>query len=124
MAQTTRFITPTRNVLALLVLVVGIGQVAMLWHTTLGYDNLMRAMLGFTNILMALGLLGTSRLPLLGTTIMLSCSIMLDAHWFRSGTTDSTLVFGLLCVGMLGGLALAILTARAQLVQTKNQDVV
>ena len=114
MAQHTRFITPTRNVLALLVLVVGIGQVAMLWHTTLGYDNLIRAILGFTNILMALGLLGTSRLPLLGTTIMLSCSIMLDADWFRSGTTDSTLVFGLLCFGMLGGLALAILTARAR----------
>lgn len=119
MAQITRFITPTRNVLALLVLVVGIGQVTMLWHTSLGYESLLRAVLGFTNILMALGLLGTSRLPLLGTTIMLSCSIMFDADWFRSGTTDSTLVFGLLCVGMLGGLALAILTARAQAPESK-----
>ncbi len=119
MPQVSRYIYPLRNVLALVVLIVGVGQVAMLWHTTLGYDNLIRAILGFTNILMALGLLGTSRLPLLGTTIMLSCSIMLDAQWFRSGTTDSTLVFGLLCVGMLGGLALAILTARAQVADSK-----
>ena len=119
MAQVTRFIAPTRNILALIVLIVGIGQVAMLWHTQLGHENLIRAVLGFTNILMALGLLGTSRLPLLGTTIMLSCSIMFDADWFRSGTTDSILVFGLLCVGMLGGLALAILTARAQAEESK-----
>lgn len=119
MPQVNRYIFPLRNILALLALVVGVGQVAMLWHTSLGYESLVRAMLGFTNILMALGLLGTSRLPLLGTTIMLSCSIMLDAQWFRSGTTDSTLVFGLLCVGMLGGLALAILTARAQASESK-----
>ena len=119
MTQVNRYIFPLRNVLALLVLVVGIGQVAMLWHTQLGHENLIRAVLGFTNILMALGLLGTSRLPLLGSTIMLSCSVMLDADWFRSGTTDSTLVFGLLCVGMLGGLALAILTARAQVPESK-----
>jgi hypothetical protein len=119
MAQVTRFIAPTRNALALLVVAVGIGQVVMLWHTALGYESLLRAVLGFTNILMALGLLGTSRLPLLGTTIMLSCSVMFDADWFRSGTTDSTLVFGLLCVGMLGGLALAILTARAQAPESK-----
>ena len=119
MAQNTRFITPTRNVLALLVLVVGIGQVVWLWHTPLGHESLVRAILGFTNILMALGLLGTSRLPLLGTTIMLSCSVMFDADWFRSGTTSSTLVFGLLCLGMLGGLALAILTARVQASESK-----
>ncbi len=119
MTQVTRFITPTRNTLALIVLAVGMGQVATLWHTPLGAENLMRVMLGFTNILMALGLLGTSRLPLLGTTIMLSCSIMYDANWFRLGTTYSTLAFGLLCMGMLGGLALAILTARAEAPESK-----
>ena len=119
MAQVTRFIAPTRNALALLVLLVGIAQVVVLWHTPLGHENLVRAILGFTNILMGLGLLGTSRLPLLGTTITLSCSVMLDADWFRSGSIDSTLVFGLLRLGMLGGLALAILTARAYTSESK-----
>jgi hypothetical protein len=75
-----------RNAMAITLLVIGVAQVVSLWHVPLSGLAFVRAMLGFTNILVSLGLQGSSRLPYLMGSMSLTTTLIIDLAWFTSDT--------------------------------------
>ena len=73
----------------------GLTEIVLLWHSSLTPQSLGLAFLGFGKLLVALGLLGSSRLPYLGGVVLLSSTIMLEADWFRSDTSSALPALGL-----------------------------
>jgi len=90
-----------RRLMALVLLAIGVTQVVWLWQVPLSGMSLGRAMLGFTNILVSLGLQGTSRLPYLIGSMTLSVTVMIDAEWLRSGETLAALSLGVVLISLV-----------------------
>jgi len=90
-----------RRLMALVLLAIGVTQVVWLWQVPLSGMSLGRAMLGFTNILVSLGLQGTSRLPYLIGSMTLSLTVMIDAEWLRSGETLAALSLGVVLISLV-----------------------
>ena len=90
-----------RGLMALVLLVIGVTQVVWLWQVPLSGVSFGRAMLGFTNILVSLGLQGTSRLPYLIGSMTLSLTVMIDAEWLRSGETLAALSLGVVLISLV-----------------------
>jgi len=90
-----------RGLMALVLLAIGVTQVVWLWQVPLSGMSLGRAMLGFTNILVSLGLQGTSRLPYLIGSMTLSVTVMIDAEWLRSGETLAALSLGVVLISLV-----------------------
>jgi len=90
-----------RGLMALVLLAIGVTQVVWLWQVPLSGMSLGRAMLGFTNILVSLGLQGTSRLPYLIGSMTLSLTVMIDAEWLRSGETLAALSLGVVLISLV-----------------------
>ena len=88
-----------RTALAGAMVLLGLTEIVLLWHSSLTPQSLGLAFLGFGKLLVALGLLGSSRLPYLGGVVLLSSTIMLEADWFRSDTSSALPALGL--VGVL-----------------------
>jgi hypothetical protein len=101
MKKVSKFVSPLRNLMALILLVVGVVQVVWLWQVPLSSMSFGRAMLGFTNILVSLGLQGTSRLPYLIGSMTLSVTVMVDAEWLRSGETLAALSLGVVLISLV-----------------------
>ena len=80
-------------------MLLGLTEIVLLWHSSLTPQSLGLAFLGFGKLLVALGLLGSSRLPYLGGVVLLSSTIMLEADRFRSDTSSALPALGL--VGVL-----------------------
>jgi len=90
-----------RGLMALVLLAIGVTQVVWLWQVPLSGMSFGRAMLGFTNILVSLGLQGTSRLPYLIGSMTLSVTVMVDAEWLRSGETLAALSLGVVLISLV-----------------------
>ena len=90
-----------RRLMALVLLAIGVTQVVWLWQVPLSGMSFGRAMLGFTNILVSLGLQGTSRLPYLIGSMTLSVTVMIDAEWLRSGETLAALSLGVVLISLV-----------------------
>src|SRR6056300_1161952 len=90
-----------RGLMALVLLAIGVTQVVWLWQVPLSGMSFGRAMLGFTNILVSLGLQGTSRLPYLIGSMALSVTVMIDAEWLRSGETLAALSLGVVLISLV-----------------------
>ena len=90
-----------RGLMALVLLAIGVTQVVWLWQVPLSGMSLGRAMLGFTNILVSLGLQGTSRLPYLIGSMTLSVTVMIDAERLRSGETLAALSLGVVLISLV-----------------------
>ena len=90
-----------RGLMALVLLAIGVTQVVWLWQVPLSGVSFGRAMLGFTNILVSLGLQGTSRLPYLIGSMTLSVTVMIDAEWLRSGETLAALSLGVVLISLV-----------------------
>ena len=90
-----------RGLMALVLLAIGVTQVVWLWQVPLSGVSFGRAMLGFTNILVSLGLQGTSRLPYLIGSMSLSVTVMIDAEWLRSGETLAALSLGVVLISLV-----------------------
>ena len=90
-----------RRLMALVLLAIGVTQVVWLWQVPLSGMSFGRAMLGFTNILVSLGLQGTSRLPYLIGSMTLSLTVMIDAEWLRSGETLAALSLGVVLISLV-----------------------
>lgn len=88
-----------RTALAGAMVLLGLTEIVLLWHSSLTPQSLGLAFLGFGKLLVALGLLGSSRLPYLGGVVLLSSTIMLEADWFGSDTSSALPALGL--VGVL-----------------------
>jgi len=101
MKKVSKFVSPLRNLMALILLVVGVVQVVWLWQVPLSSMSFWRVMLGFTNILVSLGLQGTSRLPYLIGSMTLSLTVMVDAEWLRSGETLAALSLGVVLISLV-----------------------
>jgi hypothetical protein len=84
-----------RTALAGAMVLLGLTEIVLLWHSSLTPQSLGLAFLGFGKLLVALGLLGSSRLPYLGGVVLLSSTIMLEADWFRSDTSSALPALGL-----------------------------
>ena len=101
MKKVSKFVSPLRYLMALILLVVGVVQVVWLWQVPLSSMSFGRVMLGFTNILVSLGLQGTSRLPYLIGSMTLSLTVMVDAEWLRSGETLAALSLGVVLISLV-----------------------
>jgi len=116
-----------RGLMALVLLAIGVTQVVWLWQVPLSGMSLGRAMLGFTNILVSLGLQGTSRLPYLIGSMTLSVTVMIDAEWLRSGETLAALSLGVVLIslvvllGLGGSESLQELTDRREAAKAKEK---
>ena len=127
MKKVSKFVSPLRNLMALILLVVGVVQVVWLWQVPLSSMSFGRAMLGFTNILVSLGLQGTSRLPYLIGSMTLSLTVMVDAEWLRSGETLAALSLGVVLIslvvllGLGGSESLQELTDRREAAEAKEK---
>jgi len=116
-----------RRLMALVLLAIGVTQVVWLWQVPLSGMSLGRAMLGFTNILVSLGLQGTSRLPYLIGSMTLSVTVMIDAEWLRSGETLAALSLGVVLIslvvllGLGGSESLQELTDRREAAKAKEK---
>ena len=127
MKKVSKFVSPLRNLMALILLVVGVVQVVWLWQVPLSSMSFGRAMLGFTNILVSLGLQGTSRLPYLIGSMTLSLTVMVDAEWLRSGETLAALSLGVVLIslvvllGLGGSESLRELTDRREAAKAKEE---
>ena len=116
-----------RRLMALVLLAIGVTQVVWLWQVPLSGMSLGRAMLGFTNILVSLGLQGTSRLPYLIGSMTLSLTVMIDAEWLRSGETLAALSLGVVLIslvvllGLGGSESLRELTDRREAAKAKEE---
>ena len=127
MKKVSKFVSPLRNLMALILLVVGVVQVMWLWQVPLSSMSFGRAMLGFTNILVSLGLQGTSRLPYLIGSMTLSLTVMVDAEWLRSGETLAALSLGVVLIslvvllGLGGSESLRELTDRREAAKAKEE---
>ena len=117
-----------RGLMALVLLVIGVTQVVWLWQVPLSGVSFGRAMLGFTNILVSLGLQGTSRLPYLIGSMTLSLTVMIDAEWLRSGETLAALSLGVvlislvLLLGLGGSESLRELSDRREAAKAKEES--
>lgn len=98
-ALSPKQISLLRTALAGAMVLLGLTEIVLLWHSSLTPQSLGLAFLGFGKLLVALGLLGSSRLPYLGGVVLLSSTIMLEADWFRSDTSSALPALGL--VGVL-----------------------
>jgi hypothetical protein len=85
-----------RNALAGAMVLLGLTEIVLLWHSSLTPLSLGLAFLGFGKLLVALGLLGSSRLPYLGGVVLLSSTVMLQADWFRSDASSALPALGLI----------------------------
>ena len=127
MKKVSKFVSPLRYLMALILLVVGVVQVMWLWQVPLSSMSFGRAMLGFTNILVSLGLQGTSRLPYLIGSMTLSLTVMVDAEWLRSGETLAALSLGVVLIslvvllGLGGSESLRELTDRREAAKAKEE---
>ena len=127
MKKVSKFVSPLRNLMALILLVVGVVQVVWLWQVPLSSMSFGRVMLGFTNILVSLGLQGTSRLPYLIGSMTLSLTVMVDAEWLRSGETLAALSLGVVLIslvvllGLGGSESLRELTDRREAAKAKEE---
>jgi len=127
MKKVSKFVSPLRNLMALILLVVGVVQVVWLWQVPLSSMSFWRVMLGFTNILVSLGLQGTSRLPYLIGSMTLSLTVMVDAEWLRSGETLAALSLGVVLIslvvllGLGGSESLRELTDRREAAKAKEE---
>jgi len=127
MKKVSKFVSPLRYLMALILLVVGVVQVVWLWQVPLSSMSFGRAMLGFTNILVSLGLQGTSRLPYLIGSMTLSLTVMVDAEWLRSGETLAALSLGVVLIslvvllGLGGSESLRELTDRREAAKAKEE---
>jgi len=116
-----------RRLMALVLLAIGVTQVVWLWQVPLSGMSFGRAMLGFTNILVSLGLQGTSRLPYLIGSMTLSVTVMIDAEWLRSGETLAALSLGVVLIslvvllGLGGSESLQELTDRREAAKAKEK---
>ena len=116
-----------RGLMALVLLAIGVTQVVWLWQVPLSGMSFGRAMLGFTNILVSLGLQGTSRLPYLIGSMTLSVTVMIDAEWLRSGETLAALSLGVVLIslvvllGLGGSESLQELTDRREAAKAKEK---
>jgi len=116
-----------RGLMALVLLAIGVTQVVWLWQVPLSGMSFGRAMLGFTNILVSLGLQGTSRLPYLIGSMTLSVTVMVDAEWLRSGETLAALSLGVVLIslvvllGLGGSESLQELTDRREAAKAKEK---
>jgi len=98
-ALSPKQISLLRTALAGAMVLLGLTEIVLLWHSSLTPQSLGLAFLGFGKLLVALGLLGSSRLPYLGGVVLLSSTIMLEADRFRSDTSSALPALGL--VGVL-----------------------
>ena len=127
MKKVSKFVSPLRYLMALILLVVGVVQVVWLWQVPLSSMSFWRVMLGFTNILVSLGLQGTSRLPYLIGSMTLSLTVMVDAEWLRSGETLAALSLGVVLIslvvllGLGGSESLRELTDRREAAKAKEE---
>jgi len=127
MKKVSKFVSPLRYLMALILLVVGVVQVVWLWQVPLSSMSFGRVMLGFTNILVSLGLQGTSRLPYLIGSMTLSLTVMVDAEWLRSGETLAALSLGVVLIslvvllGLGGSESLRELTDRREAAKAKEE---
>ncbi|MDA0953367.1 MAG: hypothetical protein O3B26_01710 [Proteobacteria bacterium] len=94
-ALSPKQISLLRTALAGAMVLLGLTEIVLLWHSSLTPQSLGLAFLGFGKLLVALGLLGSSRLPYLGGVVLLSSTIMLEADWFRSDTSSALPALGL-----------------------------
>lgn len=102
-ALSPKQISLLRPALAGAMVLLGLTEIVLLWQSSLTPQSLGLAFLGFGKLLVALGLLGSSRLPYLGGVVLLSSTIMLEADWFRSDTSGALPALG------LAGLLIAVL---------------
>lgn len=102
-ALSPKQISLLRTALAGAMVLLGLTEIVLLWQSSLTPQSLGLAFLGFGKLLVALGLLGSSRLPYLGGVVLLSSTIMLEADWFRSDTSGALPALG------LAGLLIAVL---------------
>ena len=93
-ALSPKQISLLRTALAGAMVLLGLTEIVLLWHSSLTPQSLGLAFLGFGKLLVALGLLGSSRLPYLGGVVLLSSTIMLEADWFRSDTSSALPALG------------------------------
>lgn len=94
-ALSPKQISLLRTALAGAMVLLGLTEIVLLWQSSLTPQSLGLAFLGFGKLLVALGLLGSSRLPYLGGVVLLSSTIMLEADWFRSDTSGALPALGL-----------------------------
>lgn len=94
-ALSPKQISLLRTALAGAMVLLGLTEIVLLWQSSLTPQSLGLAFLGFGKLLVALGLLGSSRLPYLGGVVLLSSTMMLEADWFRSDTSGALPALGL-----------------------------
>lgn len=95
-ALSAKQISLLRNALAGAMVLLGLTEIVLLWQSSLTPQSLGLAFLGFGKLLVALGLLGSSRLPYLGGVVLLSSTIILQADWFRSDASNALSALGLM----------------------------